>query len=228
MQCACPHTIGLTLGTAVTAHGPAFHSFIRRVIHSSTLRRANWRPVAQGSRMKRFAILAALMVAAILIFQLAYPSVTIRYRLTLDADVDGKPATGSGVVEVTYRANPRILGASAEYVTEVRGEAVALDLGKQGTLYALLTRGSHVRSSPEDIVPVLFGVTTGGIGPEDFSAIRALSGRRNLPFEFLPALVRFDDQSNPSTAKFASSGLDAKLRSASIEIVDNRVLLVFS
>ena len=67
--------------------------------------------------MKLLTILAALMVGAVLLFQSAYPSVTIRYRLTLEADVDGKTATGLGVIEVAYRKNPRFLGASADIVT---------------------------------------------------------------------------------------------------------------
>ena len=172
--------------------------------------------------MKRLTIFAALIIAAVVIFQLAYPSATVRYRLTLEADVDGKPATGSGVVEVSYRANPQLLGASAQIGIEVRGEAVSLNLG-QGLIFAMLAQGNHVRSGPENIVPFLFGLTKGGIGPADFSSIRALSGRRNLPLELLPALVRFDDPRDPSTAKSvdaSSLGLGATFRSASVEIVD--------
>jgi hypothetical protein len=172
--------------------------------------------------MKKLTIFAALIVAAVVIFQLAYPSATVRYRLTLEADVDGKPATGSGIIEVTYRTNPQLLGASAQIGIEVRGEAVSLTLGP-GLIFAMLAPGSNVRSGPENIVPFLFGLTSGGIGPEDFSRIRALRGRRNLPFELLPALVRFDDPRDPSTAKSvdaSSLGLGATLRSASVEIVD--------
>jgi hypothetical protein len=173
--------------------------------------------------MKQLKILAVLIIAAVVIFQLAYPSATIRYRLVLEAEVDGKPATGSGVIEVTYRAIPRILGASSQFTIEVRGEAVALDLGERGTLFAMLAPGSHVRSGPEYIVPFLFGLTNGGTGPADFSSIRALGGRHDLPLELLPALVRFDDPRDPSTAKFvdaSSLGLGVPLQRASIEIVD--------
>jgi len=172
--------------------------------------------------MKQLTIFAALTIAAVVIFQLAYPSATVRYRLTLTADVDGKPTTGSGVIEVTYRKNPQLLGASAEIVYQVRGEAVSLNLGR-GLVFAMLAPGSHVRSGPEYIVPFLFGLTEGGIGPADFSRIRALGGSRNLPIELLPALVRFDDSHDPSTAKFvdaSSLGSRASLRSASIQIVD--------
>jgi hypothetical protein len=170
--------------------------------------------------MKRLTVIAVLIVAAIVIFQVAYPSVTVRYRLTLEADVDGKPATGSGVIEVTYRKIPRLLGASADMTTEVRGDAISITIGP-GLVLALLARGEHVRSDPEDIVPILFGVTRGGIGPEHFAAVRALHGKRNLPFELLPALVRIDDPRDPSSAKFVrppSLG-GATFRSASIEIV---------
>jgi hypothetical protein len=60
--------------------------------------------------MKWLKIFAALIIAAVVIFQLASPSATVRYRLTLEADVDGEPATGSSVIEVkkTEVASQRI------------------------------------------------------------------------------------------------------------------------
>jgi hypothetical protein len=163
--------------------------------------------------MKRLTVLAALIVAAIVIFQLAYPSAAIRYRLTLEADVNGKPASGSGVIEVTYRAVPRLLGASSSTTTEVRGDAISIAVGPSVVL-ALLAPPN----APENIVPILFGVPR-----DDFSRIRALSGTRNLPPELLPPLVRLDDPRDSSTAKLvgpSSLSLGTSLRSASIEIVD--------
>lgn len=172
--------------------------------------------------MKRLIVPAILIVAVIVIFQVAYPSVTVRYRLTLEADVDGRPASGSGVVEVTHRKIPQLLGASAHMTTEVRGDAIPITIGTSIVL-AILASGSSIRSDPEYIVPILFGITPGGIGPEDFPRVRALSGARNLPPKLLPPLVRLDDPNNPSTAKLvdpSSLGLGASIRSASIEIVD--------
>jgi hypothetical protein len=170
--------------------------------------------------MKRFIVVAVLIAAAIAIFQLAYPSVTIRYRLTLEVDADGKPATRSGVVEVTYRRIPRLLSASASLIAEARGDAISIAIGPS-TVLALLAPGND--RSPEDIIPVLFGVPRGEISSDNFSRIRALSGTRNLPPELLPPLVRLDDPHNPSTATLvgpSSLGFGASLRSASIEIVD--------
>ena len=88
--------------------------------------------------MKWFKIFAALIIAAVVIFQLVFPSATVRYRLALEADVDGKPANGSGVIEVSYGKNLKLLPNEREFQINVRGEAVALDLGQRGTLFALL------------------------------------------------------------------------------------------
>jgi hypothetical protein len=51
--------------------------------------------------MKRLGIFLALIVAAVVVYSVAFPSVSVRYRLTLEAQVDGEPKTGSGVIEVT-------------------------------------------------------------------------------------------------------------------------------
>ncbi len=62
-----------------------------------------------------------ILVAAILalgaigygLFHYAFPSVTVRYRLTLEAEVDGRPAVGSGVIEVTRSGYSAHLADSA-------------------------------------------------------------------------------------------------------------------
>ena len=184
-------------------------------------------PTGLASSMKRVGILIALIVVAFVIYKIAYPSVTLRYRITLQASVGGEAKTGSGVIEVTYARNVRLLGASADIVTEVRGEGVSVALSPSDRLLVLLARGEHPRSSPEDVVPVLFGVTIGGVGPEDFSRIAALTGRRDLPLELLPPLVRFRDAADPKSAEFikpndpvASSGGAIRIDRAFIEIVD--------
>lgn len=52
--------------------------------------------------MKWLGILMALIVGAVVVYGVAFPSVTVRYRLTLEAQVDGEPKVGAGVIEVTF------------------------------------------------------------------------------------------------------------------------------
>src|SRR5258707_10946399 len=113
--------------------------------------------------MKWLKIFAALIIAAVVIFQLAFPSATVRYRLTLEADVDGEPATGSSVIEVSYGKKPRLLPNESELYVDVRGEAVALDLGQRGMLFALLKGGEDSRSGPAYIVLRAFNFPGGAL-----------------------------------------------------------------
>jgi hypothetical protein len=179
--------------------------------------------------MKWVKIFAALIIAAVVIFQLAFPSATVRYRLTLEADVDGKPATGSGVIEVSYGKKLRLLPNEAEFHIDVRGEAVALDLGQRGMLFALLKGGEDSRSGPDYIVLRAFNFPGGALPSpveKGVSDVRKLSGRIELPLKNLPLLVRFRDINNPVTVEKvdplnleSSFGPGVKLTRATLEIV---------
>jgi hypothetical protein len=178
--------------------------------------------------MKRLGILVALIVGAVVIYSLAFPSVTVRYRLTLEAQVDGEPRTGSGVIEVTYAKQSRFAGQRPGIETS-RGEAVVLDLGPRGALFALLKADTDSRSIPETIVLRAFGFP-GGVLPGPIDAglrqLQHLSGKRELPLTSLPLLVRFREPKDPKTVERVdplnvakSLGAGARLIRASIEIV---------
>ena len=167
-------------------------------------------------------IIAALTVA----YVIAFPSVTVRYRLTLEVETPEGLRSGAGVWQTTYSENLRLLGSNAQISIDVRGEAVIADLGPRGILFALLRAGDHPRSGPDYIVPMTFTVTTGGVGPENFSAIGKLTGKRELPLEKLPLLVRFRDIADPLTVEKVepenlakSFGAGVRLRRVTIEIV---------
>jgi hypothetical protein len=178
--------------------------------------------------MKRLAIIAAIVVAAVVMYRTAYPSVTVRYRLTLEAQVDGEPRTGSGVIEVSYSKQPELMEQKALLV-EYRGEAVVLDLGPRGVLFALLKADTDSRSSPEWIVLRAFDFPGGSLPrpvEEGVKQVKRLSGKRELPLSSLPLLVRFRDLNDPKTVERVdpldigkSFGAGAKLVRATLEIV---------
>ena len=179
--------------------------------------------------MKWIAIILTALISVMAIYTVAYPSVTLRYRLTVEAELDGQPKVGSGVIEVWYAANPKILGASASTVSAVQGEAVVIDLGDRDALFVLLTHGKDARSGAEDIIPNLFGVVKGGFGPEHFDQIRGVKGRRDIPLELLPLMVRLTNTDDPKSAELfdpsrsdsANRGL--KLKKAEVEIVSHGI-----
>jgi hypothetical protein len=179
--------------------------------------------------MKWFGIAFAMILGALLLYDISYPSLTLRYRLMLEAEVDGEPKIGSSVVEVTYSKQSRFAGQS-DLVVSYRGEAVVLDLGSRGTLFALLKAGSDSRSIPESIVLRAFNFDGGAFPGPTVEAgqkqLRQLSGKRELPLTSLPLLVRFRDLNDPKTVEAVnpldigkSFGAGAKLKRATLEIV---------
>lgn len=150
-------------------------------------------------KLLRSALICCLV--GVVAVALLYPPVLIRYRLTIETEFNGQPRSGSGVIQVEYRRNIQILGASAVKMTSVTGNAVSVDLGAGDVLFALLTAGPlSARSGPDDIIPNLFGVVKGGFGPEAFSRISAIEGGREVPLELLPLMVRLRDTNNPKSA----------------------------
>lgn len=176
--------------------------------------------------MKWLGIVGALVVCAVVWYGVSYPSVTVRYRLTLEVQVDGELKTASGVREVTYRKELAV-GGHGGLSIRVRGEAIALDMGSRGTLFALLAAGADSRSEAEWIVLRAFGFD-GMPGPveEGIKQILRLSGKRELAFDSLPLLVRFRDVNDPKSVETvgplniaARFGPNAKLVRATLEIV---------
>ena len=173
-------------------------------------------------------LLVAVAVAAVVRYDMAYPSVTVRYRLTLEAEVDGEPKAASAVREVTYTKQPP-LAAQQELSIGYRGEAIALDLGSRGTLFALLQADRDSRSGPEWIVLRSFDFEGGGLpSPTEagIDQVARLSGKRELPLDSLPRLVRFRDINDPMTVERVNPfniaerfGPNAKLVRATLEIV---------
>ena len=178
--------------------------------------------------MKWVALAGIAIVLLLAGSQMFLPVATVRYRLTLEAEADGKPVAGSGVIEATYAKAAKIL-STADYGASVRGEAVVLDLGNKGSLFALLKEGQDSRSAPDYIVLRAFGFSGGALPRPADQGIRQvgrLSGKVELPLTSLPLLVRFRDVNDPLTVEKvdpfnleASFGPGVKLTRATVEIV---------
>ncbi|MEQ1718867.1 MAG: hypothetical protein ABL907_23265 [Hyphomicrobium sp.] len=187
---------------------------------------AVWRVARGRAAFTRLAILLAVMVGPpYTLFQTAYPTVTHRYRLTLVADDNGKPVTGSSVIEASYWKAPMFMLSPAEYGSSARGEAVAVDFGEKGVLFALL-KGEDVHSDASWIVRTAFGIERFSPPDAELRKLRALRGSTELPFSSLPILVRFRDINDPKTVErvdpnnlAASFGPGVKLINVTIEIV---------
>lgn len=177
--------------------------------------------------MRRVGFFLAVLLAVFAVYTSVF-SATVRYRLTLETEVDGEPKTGSGVIEVSYSKNNDPI-SSAEFSIDVRGEAVVLDLGPRGVLLALLKGDSDSRSGPEYIVLRAFNFPGGALPSpvaNGLSQVKRLSGKVDLPLTSLPLLVRFRDLDDPKSVEKVdpldigkSFGVGAKLVGATLEIV---------
>jgi hypothetical protein len=169
-----------------------------------------------------------LCVGAVAVWE-RLPKAAIKYRLTLTASVDGKPTQGSGVIAVEYIKPPDWLLDSPNVDAFVRGEAVMLDVGKRGKLFALLSPGSDSRTGPKFLVPYLWG-RNAIISAADVAWLQSLRGSKTVESDQLPFLVRFRDPNDPNSVEQvdpndleASFGSGVKLLNATIEITDEPI-----
>jgi hypothetical protein len=160
--------------------------------------------------MKALKIIGAIIVGIYLYVVLAYPSVTVRYRLTLVVEADGKEHVGSGVLEVKYATISTLLrNHGGDVGTSYRGEAVAVNIPNRGTLFALMKASSDTspegsRSRPPELLLMAFGFPYGHFGRasrENFNRVKDLSGEREIKLNALPMLVRFRNIDDPSSVE---------------------------
>jgi hypothetical protein len=92
-------------------------------------------------RPPRFLVICAAIAGGLyLAYLVVLPTVYLRYRLTLDVDVDGVTRTGSGIVEIAYQPAPEWLvniGGGSHFGGEMRGYAITVDLGERGLLFVV-------------------------------------------------------------------------------------------
>lgn len=80
-----------------------------------------------------------VLVAAIVIFyKMEYPTATVRYKLTVEIDTPEGVKTGSAVRDITIWRQPQLLPNIPTILSDVKGEAVVVDLGQRGVVFGLL------------------------------------------------------------------------------------------
>ncbi len=157
----------------------------------------------------RTLLLNGLLCAVVLLLLSACTAATIKYRLTLQVEVDGVVHEGSGVIKTEWTHYPKWLqGMTIPWRVDVHGEAVVVDLGSRGLLFALLTgpaaydHGHPLWVNPTDPQAVLryFNYTgRDGLTQESLDGLARRRDVIDVPFSGLPELVRFDDIRNPGS-----------------------------
>lgn len=173
------------------------------------------------------AVLITLPLGLYGYWEVTYPTGSFNYRITIAVETPDGVKIGSAVRKVTASDAPRISPHAMGSVS-VKGEAVVIDLGERGVLFALLRSKDSVdygyNIAFKHFIPNL--ALTG----EKIRTYSSLKGKAELKIENLPMLVRFRDINDPKTVELvdpndltASFGEGVKLVSATIEITDEPV-----
>jgi hypothetical protein len=160
--------------------------------------------------MKPLGLIAAAAVALAVGLYLAwgwvFPSGTLRYRLTVDVEADGKVHTGSGVIEVTFRrhgwSDTQTLGVHPT----LKGEAIPVDLGERGTFFVLLQKAPDrgAVSDPAYLPLQAFDLESGGLTGDKLRRLGSVSARATV--KDLPLMVRFRDLKEPMSVERVDPG----------------------
>jgi hypothetical protein len=181
--------------------------------------------------MKRVGYITAVVLGLAGLWLYFYPTALIHTRLTVEVETPEGLKTGSGVNLVIFSLEPAI--GTRGLTAGKRGEAVVVDLGSRGVLYALLTgRGKDGQPDNSSDLPLMFRDTCKVPlyqGPGDRAHIRAAlaaSGKRDVPANLIPYMVRFRDQQDPKTVETvepgnlaAGFGEGVKLKAVTLEVV---------
>lgn len=181
--------------------------------------------------MRKLKITLGVLAGLVVLWNLVYPTVRVHYRLTLDVETPEGVKTGSGVIAVYYMRIPQ-LWATRSQSTRLLGEAVAVDLGERGTMFALLTgRTKDGKPGWPEAPNMLTKVMAPEIwsmkpGPGQVIRMGLMSGKKVVPDEYIPFLVRFRDETDPKTVEAidpkdlaAAFGPGVTLKSVTIEMV---------
>jgi hypothetical protein len=150
----------------------------------------------------KFAVICAVAYVTVRIF---YPSITIRYKLAVEAEVKGAPTTGETVIAVTYAQTTHFLGASSSTLATVHGEALHMEIGDGRLFLMLLTPGLRTDSNPAIIVPALFRLTPGDLASHTVRPERMPRGTQFLPIDLVPVMAVLDNRLKPSSVRFVDT-----------------------
>lgn len=158
-------------------------------------------PPQRGSRLIR--VLSITILSLLAVIQLVswynnnFQTLTFCYRLTVEIEIASAVRTGASVIEVMAIRQPWPFPRS---IVRLRGQAVAVGLGRHGMLLATLADGGSVATTrniqaPFNPVPLAFGVESNEVAD-------LIGHRRKLyPDGPMPALVWLPDPVNFKTMR---------------------------
>lgn len=184
-------------------------------------------------------ILLGLLAALYGLYLYKFPTYTYRYKVIVDVDVDGKTISGSAVREV--RRWEQVFVFSNPFWGSVEGEAVVVDLGSRGLLFATMyldrSYTNDAMMTPErvfghskEITSKIKRVRGVDSTPELWRQLNEFRGCAEMQANEWPLLVRFQDLEEPSSVVRvdrdeleSAFGPDVTIRRISICVVDEPI-----
>lgn len=157
-------------------------------------------PFAAHKIPKKPLIFIVLCVAVYTAWNIAYPSGSWRYKLTVEVETPEGVKTGSAVREVQVQEIPAPLPESKPTRYNIKGEAVVVDLGERGQVFALLPT---YRSGSDGWRYIVFNAFPTNLqGGARINYYQSLTGQSKvLGSGESPVLVRFRDLKAPESVE---------------------------
>jgi hypothetical protein len=162
----------------------------------------------------------------------SYPSGFWRYRLTIEVETPEGIKTGSAVYQIGVSTGMKF-GDSSGAGMFAKGEALQVDLGSRGTLFALMNKDQSVDYNGYLVFKIFpypgpkSGPLSGVATPDGLRYYANLRAKADVVGSQLPSLVRFRDLNNPKSVELVdptdlakSFGAGVKFLSSTIEMVD--------
>lgn len=174
-------------------------------------------------------IFAVIVIAAIYgCYASTHPSGSFRYKMTVEVETPEGLKTGSAVREVQMRTGPGFLGVEKRGYARVLGEAVVVDLGKRGVLFALLGEDYAYQIAFDAL-----GWRSGGLTPEGirhFSGLKVGTTILEPGPSRNPVLATFSNLKDPKSVKrimpddlMSYFGKGVVLKKITLEITDEPI-----
>lgn len=172
--------------------------------------------------LKSLATLAALCLVGYLLatfavplaYKWAYPTYNVRYRLTVNALVDGQTKSASSVVDMHIKLQPRLLD-NPPWVLDLNGEHPAMDIGNGQTLVTLMARRDHKGPDATSIVFRAFDIP---YQADRASDLGDLHGERRLAPRDWPDFVVVRNANSPPSINALDQAEDLKIRIESVTL----------